>query len=320
MWPLNTSGIARARRPSAPASRLAASCAACLIVCALAAHAGAAPTGAESSAALRDKDVRRAEKALSKLRLLDEAAAADDAARYRALASKLYPGLFVLVAEMRPSDLHTDISTAVFLAEKLNRVWFGAGDERADCERERRDIYRPLCLGLRGGSVRRMLSAKARLHARWAEAVVKSHRGERDAETSRALSEIKAARAGDLLIAARVVETLKPLEAMPAASKECGGCADALDTAGALLSWLPRGPAFQQLSEARRAYADGLFWHQKVQRSKRLVVNVNGFDRDPLKDLRLDAEQVGGVAAANWKSAARYTRMAENSMSRAPRR
>ena len=75
---------------------------------------------------------------------------------------------------MRPSDLSTDLSTAVFLSEELGRKWFDAGRGRADCRGQRPDIYAPLCAALRGGTVRQLLLAKSRLHARWAEAVLSS--------------------------------------------------------------------------------------------------------------------------------------------------
>jgi hypothetical protein len=288
--------------------------------------AAAVPAG---EIALHDRDVRRAEKVLAKLRLLHGAAAAD-AGAYRALVSKLYPDLFVKVAEMRPGDLSTDLSTAVFLAERLGRTRAAAGDAAADCRNERPDIYLPLCLDLRGGTVRQLLLAKSRLHARWAEAVVRNSRGEADAETARAIAEMEAARANDLLIAARVVETLKtveerlPLSTGDAARGERfnasaagldgsnGKFADALRVSEALLAWMPRSPTFYHLSDARLAYADGLSWHRKVRQSKGLVISAaSAFAPDPLRELRLDAEQVSTTVRANWMSAIKRTRLAE---------
>jgi hypothetical protein len=291
----------------------------------------AVPAGAR---ALHDGDVRRAEKVLVKLRLLHDAAAAADAGAYRALVSKLYPDLFAKVAEMRPGDLSTDLSTAVFLAEKLGRTWAAAGDMTADCRNERPDIYLPLCLDLRGGTVRQLLLAKSRLHARWAEAVLRNNRGEADVETARALAEMEAARANDLLIAARVVETLKAIEERfpPSTTDTVRGerfnasvagldrsdveFADALRVSEGLLAWMPRSPTFYHLSDARLANADGLSLYRKVRQSKSLVVSAaNGFAPDPLKELRLDAEQVGATVRANWRSAIRHTRLAEQALS-----
>jgi hypothetical protein len=334
--PRNAILVGTPRRVSVPFSRGAAACAALLLALTFACRAAVAavPTAAR---AISDADVQRAEKVLAKLRLLHDAAAKDDDGAYRALTSKLYPELFVKVAELRPGDLSTDLSTAVFLADKLGRTWSAAG-AAADCRNERPDIYQPLCLGLRDGTVRQLLLAKSRLHARWAEAVLRHHRGEADAETARALAEMETARANDLLLAARLLETLKTLEGrLPSSAANAargehldaqavgldrsgGEFADALRVAGELLSWMPRSQTFYQLSEARLAYADGLSWHQKVRQSKRLVVSAaNGFAPDPLKDLRLDAEQVSATVRANWKAAVKHTRLAEESLSVATR-
>lgn len=294
---------------------------------------------AAETLALREKDVRRAEKVVAKLRRLDETAAAgDDAKAYRAFAARVYPGLFVTVADMKESDLKTDLDTAVFLYAKVGRTWFNADALTADCGRERADIYRPLCLDLRGGTVRQLLLAKARLHARWAEALAKDYRGRGDAETSRTLAAMRAARANDQLIAARVVEVLRPIEELLTVSKTFadyqesralsrisfdkleGKLTDALDSASGLLASMPRGPAFYHLSSARDSYRDGLFWYRKVHPARRMVVSANAFERDPLREARLDADQVGYTVSVNWRAAAKYTRLAEQSLSLAARR
>lgn len=331
MWPLNPRPSERRsrRRLSGAAAARASLSAACLFGLALTVQA----EGAAGSPALREKDVRRAEKVVAKLRLLDEAAAArDGAVALRDLSSKLYPGLFVTVADMRQSDLKTDLDTAVFLYADVSRTWLAAGASTADCARQRRDIYLPLCLELRGGTVRQLLLSKARLHTRWAEAAVKNYRGAGDAETSRALAAMKAARDKDLVIAARVVEALRTLEglvnAVPAYAEHQGRRAssrvgfdrldgefgDALQRAGALLYSLPRGPAFYSLSNAWRSYKDGQFWYRKVHQSKKLVVSAYGFESDPLKDLRLEVDQVSHTVLVNWQAAIKYTRLAEQSL------
>jgi hypothetical protein len=325
-----TSGRLTRRCAAQPSARIAL-CAACLLGFALDAQAA----GAAAPPALREKDVRRAEKVVAKLRLLDGAAAAgDDAKPYRALAAKFYPGLFVTVADMRESDLKTDLDTAAFIHARVSRTWFAAGASKANCEYERRDIYLPLCLDLRGGTVRQLLLSKARLHVRWAEAIVKNYGREDDADTSRELAAIRAARANDSLIAARVIETLRPLEGLvntfptyadylerPAVSKVGfdrldAEFADALSIASQLISSLPRGLAFYHLSNARDSYRDGLFWYRKVHGSRKLVVSANAFGRDPLADLRLNADQVGYTVIVNWRTAVKYTRLAELMLSR----
>ena len=317
-------------RASAGAGRGAAACAAFLIAFTFAFREAVAWAPADAASA-HDADARRAEKVLAKLRQLHEAADADDGEAYRALASKFYPELFARVAEIRAGDLSTDLSTAVFLSERLARTWAAAGGE-AICQNERPDIYAPLCVELRGGTVRRLLLAKSRLHARWAEAVLKGGRGEADAASARALAEMKAARANDALIAARVVETPRRLETMPRSSGEDrrgrfgasgdgddGSFARALREAAALLAWMPRGATFNQLSNARQAYADGLWWRGRARGAQSLVVSANGFAPDPLKEMRLDAAQLSAAAASNWRSAGRYTRLAEQSLSRPAR-
>lgn len=332
MLPLNSILAGSRRRAHAPVSFGTAACIAFLLALTFACRDAAAATAGER--AISDGDARRAEKVLAKLRLLHDAAAAADAGAYRALVSKLYPDLFIKVAEMRPGGLSTDLSTAVFLAEKLGRTWAAAGDTTAVCRNERPDIYLPLCLDLRGGTVRQLLLAKSRLHARWAEAVLRNNRGEADAETARALAEIEAARANDLFIAARVVETLKSIEERRSLSTagadrgerfkasatgfdgSDGELADNLHAAEALLAWMPRSQAFYHLSGARLAYADGLSWYRKVRQSKSLLISAaSGFAPDPLKELRLDAAQVSTTVHANWKSAIKHTRLAEQSLS-----
>lgn len=328
MWPRDArTDRRRAPRLGAAASR-ALLCAVWLFGCGLVSR-GQGAAGAGDSHAPREKDVRRAEKVLAKLRQLDAAAGAgEDGGEFRRAARRLYPGLFVTVAEMSPGDLKTDLDTAVFLYEDAGRAWSAAGNSTADCEGERPDLYRPVCLGLGGGTLRQLLLAKARLHARWAEAAVKAYSGDGDAETSRLLSEMKAARSYDLLIAARVSEALKSLEGLVNAPhtyadyQEHGAAAkvgperlgaefaDALGRAELLLGWMPRSPAYYHLSRAGRSYRDGLFWYQKTRVSRAAVVSAAApFERDPLEDLRLDADRVGYTAVVNWKAAAKYTRL-----------
>jgi hypothetical protein len=104
------------------ASHRAALCTACLLLFVAAARTAKA---ADEANAIRDGDARRAEKVLAKLRLLHAAADAGDADAYRSLASKLFPDLFVKVSEVSACDLGADLSTAVFLAERLARTWAG---------------------------------------------------------------------------------------------------------------------------------------------------------------------------------------------------
>lgn len=337
MSPLKGILVSGAQCASTRVSPGAVLCAALVLVFTFGCRTAAAASVSADAAAIQRGDARKAEKVLASLRLLHDAAEADDARAYRAHTSKLYPDLFIKVAEMRASDLTTDLSTAVFLAEELGRKWFDAGSAAADCRYERPDIYAPLCAALRDGTVRQLLLAKSRLHARWAEAVLRNFNGEADAETARSIAEMNAARANDALIAARVVETLTPLEGLShnseavarrgqrfnASSASSGEpnaeFAGILSEAATLLAWMPRSAAFYRLSAARQAYADGLWWQGKARQSKSLVVSVNSFRPDPLEDLRLNAKQVSAAANANLQTAAKYTRLAQQSLSRQER-
>jgi hypothetical protein len=152
------------------------------------------------------------------------------------------------------------------------------------------------------------------------------------------LATMRAARASDRVIAARVVEALKPLEELLTISQTFADYqedrtlsligfdrleeefAEALSSASCLLASLPRGPAFYHLSSARDSYRDGLFWYRKVRPARRMVVSANAFELDPLQELRLEADQVGYTVSVNWRTAAKYTRLAEQSLSLSGRR
>jgi hypothetical protein len=323
-----------ARRDDARRAARVALGATCLIALALGLRAEAS-TGAAINDAPREKDVRRAEKVLAMLESLDEAAARPDGGlAFRSLTARFYPDLFVKVSEMREGDLKTDLGTAAFLYEEASRVWLTTGAAAADCRQQRPDIYSPLCANLQEPTTRRLLISRARLHASWAGAVVKTYRGTSDAETPRALSAMKAARKNDLLIAGRILDALKTLDALaktsaepmrraaatsgPARSEEEFGAA--LREAGMLLAWLPRGPVFYHLSNAQRSYRDGLFWKRKAGDARRLTVSAYSFDRNPLEDLRLDAQQVGRTVEANWKTATKYILLAERTLADGGRR
>ena len=327
MSPLKSILVGPRRHPRGLLSFGVAACAVLMLTPSFLA-AAQAPAGVR---AVSGGDVRKAEKLLAKLRLLHEAAEAGDASAYRKLASKMYPDLFVKAAELRPGDLSTDLSTAVFMAEGLGSARAAEGVTTADCWRERPDIYRPLCLSLRDRTVRGLLLAKSRLHARWAEALLRDGKGEADAETARGLAEVRAARANDQLIAVLVVKALRTLGALPQTPKlfpvraEGSDYSDAefteaLSEAGTLLAWMPRSPTFYRLQSARQAYEDGLWWQDKARRAKSLVVSAKNFEPDPLKGIRLDAEQVITTAQANWRSAARLTRLTEQSLLKEVRR
>src|SRR3989440_9899570 len=143
----------------------------------LLAFAGRTAHAATPGHAPGDKDLRKAEAVLSKLLRLEEADAARDSEAFGAAFKKLYPGLFVAVAELRDDDLKTELATAASLYESSRR----ARDDSAghpDCSGELRQSYFRLCLESadRAG----LLGAKARLHTRRAQSLLGYARGECD--------------------------------------------------------------------------------------------------------------------------------------------
>jgi len=332
--PLNTrAGESHSRRRATAVAARVALCAACLTVAALNLRAADA-AGTAAPPALRERDVRRAEKVVAKLRRLDEAAAAgDDARAYRALAAEFYPGLFVAVADMRESDLKTDLTTAVFLHGSAYRGWSASSTRTARCDREVRGAYLRLCLESRDGNPARLLLSKARLHTRWAEAVVRSYRGAADAVTAAELSELEAERKVDLMLAGRAVESLRrlggrvesysTLEAFEGAGRGgrltfgqlSGEVSRELATVDQILASLPRGPLYLLLDNARGSYRDGLFWWEKSRGVQVRTVSANNLAApDPLKVVGLSASTVNGTVLANWRHALRYTKEAEEAI------
>jgi hypothetical protein len=143
---------------------------------------------------------------------------------------------------------------------------------------------------------------------------------------------MNAARANDALIAARVVETLQPLESLLQSSKPTPTAGNdstrrrPAPTTRTQSSWKPcatpgrcsRGcraarPSTNCRTRDKRTRT-GSGGRAKLRQSKSLVVSANNFQPDPLKDLRLDAKQVTAAATANWMSAMKYTRLAEQSL------
>src|SRR5579885_2908354 len=162
--------------------------------------------GRATLAANGDREARRAESVVLKLRLLDDAAASGDADAYRKLAGKLFPGLFVSASELHDGDLKTDLSTAAVFYESAPR----ARGRATDCERELRETYFRLCRE-NAGDRAALLVAKARLHERWAEAELNYLRGARDDSTLDALAQVRAERSTDLSLAAEALRALEEL-------------------------------------------------------------------------------------------------------------
>lgn len=280
-----------------------------------------------SQSVLREKDVKRGEAVLAKLRGFEQqrAAARGEQHSYEALVRKAYPALFVQVAELRESDLKTDLTTAVFLYEEAMR----AGEVAVHCDDEVRDVYARLCVESGSATVAEFLRARARLHTAWAGALINYHRGARDEATTAALEEMRRQRRLDLALGERAVAALQILEKDVCAYASLGEfeeqktvarksfkelsveMAEVLRRVDLILQSLPRGPIFHALYRARNAYDNGVFWWEKTYRRGEKVVNVNSFtEPNDLKAFGMDASAVNYTVVTNWRNAARHTQRA----------
>ena len=281
---------------------------------------------------LREKDVATGERIVGKLRRLEqltkESASSE---KHRKLIAKMYPGLFVEVADLRESDLKTDLTTAVFLYDEVLQSQIDANNTVPVCEDEPREIYAKLCAEDKSGTLQDFLRAKARLHTRWAEAVINYHRGINDVATMSTLQLIRGERENDLTLARQAVEALQVLEKnvcnysslsefeehralarvpFERLSKKVSATLQAVDR---ILLSLPRSPLFYPLYHARNAYANGIFWWQKTHSRSKLVVNANAFNEpDVMNSAKLDTGEVGYTIVINWRKAIRHTREAAN--------
>lgn len=293
-----------------------------LFLCSLAPQARAT-----SGDLLRGNELKKAEEVLSRLHHLQEAAETQDDSR--APRREFYTRLVSKADALHEGNLKTDLLTAALLYVAADEARRGANTTAPDCEREQREAYRRLCSQTRPADRAQFLRAKARLHTRWAEALLRRLRGARDAGTLAALDEVRAARDLDADLAARAVSALRTLgslthsltpqedeagePARPRASFDqlSDNLAGAFGTLDASLASLPRGRLYNLLRNARNSYRDGLYWHGKTLRRRSPVVSVNSLDaRDELEAMRLDASAVDGAALGNWRSAERFTKRA----------
>ena len=301
------------------------------LVCASFAAGGSEVYGGTANGpALREKDVGKGSEIVAELRRLEQLSETDFQG-YRALAAKLYPGLFVKVSELGEGDLKTDLTTAVFLYEQARHEWKNAGDVAVDCAAELRGVYARVCAEEKSDTTLKFLRAKARLHTKWADALLKSHKGTTDAATSAALEEMRAERRNDLALAEKALVALKALgqevrvssslaefqeqrAALARVSFErlSAEAASVLREVDTILQSLPRGPLFYPLYHARNLYSDGLFWWRKTYRRQQMVVDANSFnERDDADALNMDPDTVDYTVSINWRNAAKRMRRAE---------
>ena len=295
---------------------------------ALLALASTSASAYSSGHALREKDVKRGERILAKLRDTEQAHAETAATgKRRKRFVEISGSLFVEVAKLSASDLKTDLTTAVFLYEEASQGGFQTEEGAPSCEDELREVYLKLCRENRSGKLSDFLRAKAQLHILWAEAIIRDYRGDRDEATAATLAEMRRERSLDVKLAESALSSLRSLE------KEVKGYSSlaefeeqrslarvpfeqlAADASLALahvdhiLSAMPRSQLFYPLYHARNAYANGLFWWQKTQLQNKLVVNAKSFkEPDEMKSSKLDAEVVSYTVAINWRNAIKQTR------------
>jgi hypothetical protein len=212
--------------------------------------------------------------------------------------------------------LKTDLATAAALYESALR----AGGARADCAREVRAAYARLCVET-GGERARLLRAKARLHAGWAEAALLRARGEGVAHDS--LDLIRAERDTERALAEEALFELKELAAVLNDGRLEGSASEALprrlEQLDRLLSSLPRDRPARLLREARDAFRDGLYWRLRGAPARALVVNVNSLDAarpGVLPRLGLRADDADSAARANLRAALRFIDKAEEALKR----
>lgn len=283
--------------------------------------------GATHDPAPIGEDVKKAERIIRKLHRLEEAASEDSRA-YESAVEKLYPGLFAEVAGLREGDLKTDLVTAVFLHEAAARTHHTANAPGVACEDELRDVYFKLCRDNGGGGRARLLRAKARLHARWAEALVDHARGRRDARASESLAEMRAERRIDLALASRAVAALRSLGADVNPYRTLAEFEEGRAVAGVsferfsqsasavfavvdrVLASLPRGPVRRHLHNARNSYRDGLFWWQKTHTSGAPTISADALAEGDMPTA-IDAGAANYTVVINWRNAVTYTARAE---------
>jgi hypothetical protein len=171
-----------------------------------------------------------------------------------------------------------------------------------------------------GGERARLLRAKARLHAGWAETLLLHARGARDAAALGSLRLIRAERATDRALAEEALQELKELAAASNGGRDetphetLAGKFEQLER---LLSSLPRDRPARLLREARDAFRDGLYWRLKSAPTRALVVNVNSFDAAPpgaLPRLGLRADDAERAAHANLRAALKFINRAEEAL------
>jgi hypothetical protein len=290
--------------------------------------------GRSPDLALKEKDIATGESLVLKLRRLEQLTKESaNSGRHRKLVAKMYPGLFVQVADLRASDLKTDLTTAVFLYDEVLQSQIDSNAAKPDCTDEPREVYARLCLENKSGALPGFLRAKARLHTDWAEALINYHRGSNDLVTMATLELIRRERENDLALGEEALAALQILEKNVCSYSSLAGfeehralarvpferlsedASKALRVIDRILLSLPRSPLFYSLYHARNSYSDGLSRWQKTHRRSKPVVNVNSLsEADEVTSPGFDAGAANYTVVINWRNAARHTREAASTV------
>jgi len=281
-----------------------------------------------------DKELRRAEKVLTKLVALQTLST--NTTIYAATVKKFYPDLYVSVSGLREGGLKTDLSTAVFFYERAYLSERDDNTARADCDLEVRAVYRNLCAARVDQTRAQLLHAKAGLHTAWASAHFRYYRGYTDDRTISTLSALATERSIDINLANRLVALLKTLDdevntysslgdfeernavAKVSFAKLSHDFKSIAPTAYSLLSSLPRNSLTYHLQNALNSYSDGLFWWEKTYRQREMVVSVNNWTEPASRNpLGFDAGGINYAVVCQWRKAARHIASAAVEIERA---
>lgn len=274
-----------------------------------------------------DKDLKRAEKVLTKLIALQTLST--NTPIYKATVNKSFPQLYISISGVSEGVLKTDLATAVFFYEKAYLAERDDAAAAAECDLEVREAYKNLCAARFGQTRAQLLHAKAGLHTDWATALLRYYRGDRDVSTISKLSDIDRERSIDINLAALLVAMLKTLDdevnkyPSLAAFEERNAVAkvsyDKLSRdfesispkAHQLLLSLPRNSLTYHLQNALNSYRDGLFWWQKTYRQKEMVVSVNNWTEPaPRNPLGFDTGTINYAVINTWRKAAKHISIA----------
>lgn len=285
---------------------------------------------------LSAKQVIKAERLIARIERLD-AVTTDDwpSSKSQSLVQKLASAIRLDLSELPDGDVKTDLSTALLFYERgaapLSQEQSHASHE--SCEEEKPGAYRKLCETTQG-SARQLRLNKARLHTRWAQALISRQKGAVDATAAAALSAMEGEREFDRQLAAGALQALMRLEndvriyrtlgefiegralARVSFEKFNADLEEVRRAVRANLCWMPESRLKNELRNAMSSYLDGRFWWKQVYRPA-VIYAGNNYTDENLTQVRLgDPEEVKYTVAINWRQAHQYTARAAELLNR----